>query len=275
MSEGGATPLVLFSWDGKEAPLRLLQRDQTPAFRIALFDYSGRSQPGSITVDGIDCRLLSQTTECKGEIYQALARELADQPCPEFVGLIDDDVLLRVSDINALLHIARGVGLDSFSPCLTHDSHFSYRWTLKRGEALLHRVDFVEVMMPFYRGELFLAGAPHYSGNTSSYGIDAYLMPTLQKLGGWEQTAIVNQICVSHLRPVSSNSRVFKNGRSAFDELRLMQAHCLELIRQQQPALLDSPWKHRVFDLGQQRTLWQRVIARLGRSTRRWLEMSA
>ena len=31
-------PLVLFSWDGSELPLRLLLQDATPAFETVLFE---------------------------------------------------------------------------------------------------------------------------------------------------------------------------------------------------------------------------------------------
>lgn len=275
MSELAAQPVLLFSWDGSEAPLRMLHLDAAPRFRIILFDYSGRCRQACLDVAGIPCDVLSQVTECKGDIYQALAAHLSAQATlPEYVGLIDDDVLLQVSDLNRLLHIARVMSLDSCSPALTHDSFYSHRWTLKRGNVLLHWVDWVEVMMPVYRGELFMAGAPHYVGNTSSFGIDNYLMPTLQKLHGWERTAIVNDILASHLRKISSTRRTFKNGRTAFEEKDLMKARCLQMLAEQRPELSSSAWKRRVFDLRQERTGWQRFAYRIGRPIRRWLELS-
>lgn len=268
-------PLVLVSWDGKSQPLQMLALDAAPLFDILLFDYSGRCADASLRVGAVDCRVLALATECKGDIYQALAAWLAPQgEPPEYVSLIDDDVLLSVSQLNQALHIARAYQLDSFSPCLSHDSHYSHRWTLKRGNQLLHWVDWVEVMMPFYRGALFMAGAPHYQGNSSSYGIDCYLMPTLQQLSGSQRTAILNTVMAAHVRPISSGNKVFKNGRTAPQERERMKAHCTELLRQADAGLLRSDWYRRVFLLRQERTAWQRFKYRIGRPIRRWLEMS-
>ena len=101
---------------------------------------------------------------------------------PRFVGLIDDDVVLSVADLNRLLHLAGCHDLHAFSASLSHDSEYTHPWSLTQPHRVLREVDWVEVMMPFYRGELFLAGAPHYDGNVSSWGIDRYLIPTLQQL---------------------------------------------------------------------------------------------
>ena len=34
-----ARPVVLFSWDGRSPPLRMLHLDATPEFDLMLFDY--------------------------------------------------------------------------------------------------------------------------------------------------------------------------------------------------------------------------------------------
>ena len=147
------------------------------------------------------------------------------------MALIDDDVLLEVSGINRALHIARCTGLDVYSPALRHDSVYSHRWTLHRSHRLSHPVHWVEVMMPFYRGALFMAGASHYAGNVSSWGIDKYLVPTLQQLMAMPNTAIVDAVQASHLRPISSGMKVYRNGLTAAEEAAKMRAHCLALGR--------------------------------------------
>ncbi|MBT9459717.1 MAG: hypothetical protein IV097_24090 [Burkholderiaceae bacterium] len=268
-------PLVLVSWDGKSPPLQCLHIDATPQFSLVLFDFSGTVAQAELTVQGLRCRVLSGATECKGEIYQALAAHLAGaSPLPEYVSLIDDDIIIGVSDINRALHLARATGLDVFSPCLSHDSHYTHRWTLQQGQAMAHPVDWVEVMMPFYRGQIFMAGAPHYAGNVSSWGIDKYLIPTLQKLLGMERTAILNTVVASHVRPVTSGQKTYRNGRTAAMERDALKAICLALIEREKPELKQGDWYRRIFVQRHSRTAWQRLVYGLGRPIRRWLERS-
>nr|WP_316644326.1 hypothetical protein [uncultured Roseateles sp.] len=273
--ENSNQPLVLVSWDGKSQPLLCLHLDAKPQFSVVLFDFSGTCSQTELTVQDLRCQVLSGATECKGEIYQALAAHLAAAPTlPEYVSLIDDDIIIGVSDINRALHLARATGLDVFSPCLSHDSHYTHRWTLQQGQSMAYPVDWVEVMMPFYRGPLFMAGAPHYEGNVSSWGIDKYLVPTLQKLMGMERTAILNAVVASHVRPVTSGQKTYRNGRTAAMESAALKAACIALIEREQPELKHSDWYRRIFVQRHSRSAWQRLVYGLGRPIRRWLERS-
>ena len=270
-----APPRVLFSWDGSETPLRLLEVDAVPAFEIVLFDYSGRHAAGPATWGSLAGECMAGATECKGEIYSQLAAWLAARgELPEYVGLIDDDVLLSVSGINRALHIARCTGLDAFSPALRHDSVYSHRWTLHRSHRLFHAVPWVEVMMPFYRGALFAAGANHYAGNVSSWGIDKYLMPTLQKLMQLPATAIVDAVQASHLRPISSGRKVYHNGLTASQEAERMRAHCQELLRERAPALIGTTWFRQTFEQRHATGPAARLGTGVGRRLREWLDRS-
>ncbi|NML14168.1 hypothetical protein [Azohydromonas caseinilytica] len=253
----------------------MLHLDAVPEFELMLFDYSGRVTAAEQRVGKLRCRVLSGATECKGEIYSALARHLGERAePPEYVALIDDDVVLTVSGINYALHLARCIGIDCFSPALSHDSEYTHRWTLRLPNRLFHATDWVEVMMPFYRGALFLAGAPYYEGNVSSWGIDKYLMPTLQQLLGTERTVIVDAVMATHTRPITSGMKVYRNGLTAEQEKQHMKQLCLELIEQRRPELMQGEWFKRIFRQRHSRTLGQRVLLGIGRPIRRWLERS-
>lgn len=270
-----AQPLVLVSWDGRSPPLQCLHIDAAPQFGLVLFDFSGSCGQTELTVQGLRCRVLSGATECKGEIYQALAAHLsATGTLPEYVSLIDDDIIIGISDINRALHLARATGLDVFSPCLSHDSHYTHRWTLQQGHAMAQAVDWVEVMMPFYRGQLFMAGAPHYEGNVSSWGIDKYLVPTLQQLLGMQRTAILHAVVASHVRPVTSGKKTYRNGLTAAMERDALKARCIALIEREKPELKGGDWYRRIFVQRHSRSAWQRFVYGLGRPIRRWLERS-
>ena len=267
--------LVLVSWDGSAEPWGMLHLDAPPQFDWVLFDFSGRHPPGIHALRDQRVQVLSQQTECKGEIFQALAHYLGQHDLtPEYVALIDDDVLISVSAINQALHVARCTELDVFSPTLSHDSSYSHRWMLTQSNNLLRPVDWVEVMMPFYRGVLFRAGEPHYARNVSSWGIDRYLMPTLQQLLGMTRTALLDGVVASHRRPVTSGQKVYRNGRTAREEGDLLKQRCEALVAERMPGLLRSDWYRNIFQRRHVRTRWQRVKSGLGRPLRRWLESS-
>lgn len=268
-------PLVLVSWDGISEPFAMIELDAVPAFDWVLFDFSGRQTPGAGQWRGQSAQVLAKATECKGEIYQALAGYLAEQDLtPEYVALIDDDIILSISDLNRALHLGRCIGLDVFSPVLSHDSVYTHRWTLQQPSRLHRAVDWVEVMMPFYRGALFRAGQPHYAGNVSSWGIDKYLMPTLQQLLGMPQTGLLDAVMASHRRPVTSGQKTYRNGRTAGEESALLKAMCQALIAEHKPDLLGSDWYHRIFVQRHARSRWQQLKYGLGRPLRRWLSES-
>lgn len=267
-------PLVLVSWHGAQAPLPCLHLDAEAQFDWLLFDYTGQQQSGVREVAGLRVQVLSEATECKGDIFNTLCRWLHEERrCPEYVGLIDDDVWIGVSDINRALHLARCEGLDLFSPTLMHDSCYTHRWMLAQPDRLFRSVDWVEVMMPFYRGDLFLAGREHLVGNVSSWGMDKYLWPTLQQLRGQTRTALIDAVRASHRRPITSGLKTYRTGRTAFDELKAMRELCLTLIGDR-PDLRRSAWFQRIFVQRHVRSRWQQVLARLGRPIRRWLDQS-
>jgi hypothetical protein len=267
------TTLVLLSWNGEQEPFACLHLDALPKFEWILFDYTGTQASGCREVAGQRVTVLSKPTECKGDIFLAFCRWLEiERRNPEYVGLIDDDVWISCSDINRLLFFARCEGLDVFSPTLHHDSHYTHRWMLSQPHRLFRSVDWIEVMMPFYRGDLFRAALPYLEGNVSSWGLDKYLWPTLQQLRGQVRTALIDAVVASHRRPITSGLKTFRTGRTAFEELAEMRSLSLDLLRLERPELLQTSWYRRIFEQRHVRNRWQQVAAALGRPIRRWLD---
>jgi hypothetical protein len=275
MSTALDKPLVLISWNGRDTPLRCLLADSTPQFDLLVFDYSGTVDCSQTLDHPLPTTLLSERTQCKGDIFQALARHLQTTgQRPRFVSLIDDDVILSVGDLNRLLHLGDNHGLHVFAPALSHDSHYTHRWSLRQANRVLREVDWVEVMAPVYHGELFLAAAPYFDGNVSSWGIDKYLFPTLQQLRGQTRTVMVDAVMISHVRPITSGETVYRNGLTAGAERDRMKALCQQLIASQRPALVSSDWFRRIFHQRHVRTRWQQISYRIGRPLRTWLDRS-
>lgn len=268
--------LVLVGWDGLAEPWSKIQLDATPDFDWILFDTSGRQAPGQRQLRGQPCRVLAQEVESKGEIYQALAEHLAaNSEVPDYVALIDADVLLSTSNINRLLHLATSEGLDICAPALSHDSICGQGWSLRQAGLMFREVDWVEATMPFYRGSLFMAGREQYRGNVSSAGIGCYLMPTLQQLTGLKRCVLVDAVMACLRRPLPSPQHIYRNGRTANEEAAALKANCIALIQSRQPELLKSDWFRRIFESRPAHSRWQQFKLGLGRSLRRWLQASS
>lgn len=233
--------LIVFTWDG--GSLDHISQDAEPEFDILLFDFTGKASPPP----GLDWPMLSQKTECKGDVLRIVARHLRQEGRdPEYVALFDHDIRTSIGDINRLLKIAEAERLDSFAPALTHCSYFSYVRFLRCGVAL-RPTKWVEVMMPFYRTELFLAGQPFYEDSVTAYGIDSFVIPMFQKVLGMNNVAIIDSITVTHTQPVSSGRRVMSHGLTPYEERRIARRRCLDWLRVNRPDLIGSRWFYETF----------------------------
>ncbi len=255
----GVKALVVYAWDGRETPLARVTADVMPAFDVLLFDYSGAS--GQREVAGWP--VLSCRTECKGEIFREVHRYLSAVPADYgYVGLIDDDIELAWSDLDQLLSIAREHGLDSFQPALTPDSFRAHHWLAAREGQGLRPLPWVEVMMPFYRTALFMAGGPFYARSISSYGLDQFVLPALQKLTGMDKVAIVDAVTVRHGRPITSDDKVFANGLTAHQERVIQWRMARALVARERPDLVGTRWYFRTFSpLGGHWRFWPLRLA--------------
>ena len=242
-SDSGSV-LVVYAWNGRDKPLGLVHTDEHPTFDVLVFDYSGTSRETSAA----GWPVLSCQTQCKGEIYREVHSHL--KALPEryaYVGLIDDDIELTWSGLNRLLAIAFKYRLDSFQAALTPDSHHSHPWLVSRAGQQIRELPWVEVMMPFYRIELFMAGGPYFARSISSYGLDQFVFPALQTLLGMERVAVVDDVAFTHARPITSDGKVFANGLTAHEERVVQWRLARAAIARERPELVGTRWYMRTF----------------------------
>ena len=191
--------------------------------RVVLFDWTGRGIPAAANAHGFD--VLSVATECKGHLIQEACQSLGLPPVDCYVGFVDDDVVMRFSDINSLLGIARIHRLAAAQPALTLTSSLcdEYSWLRQRASLLLHRVPIVEIMAPFVRSDLLACALPFLRGVRSGYGFDRFALPLCaDHLGCWRFPAV--DLCpMAHVRALSSINRCFANGLQSKDEELLVR----------------------------------------------------
>lgn len=257
-----ARDLVVITWDGRGAPHELVHFDQAPTFDLLTIAYMGNAECPKALAKHHYFR--SCTTEGKGQIFQVVSEFL--DACDEnyhYVGILDDDILIKVSDIHYLLHVARCFALDAFAPSLGEDAFHSHPHTLKREHRLLRPVRWIEVMMPFYNVELFKMASPFFSSSISSWGIDKYAIPLMQKIRGMQRTAVIDGVVASHVRPVRSAGTMYSNGFNAFQEMELVRKRCVAYIEANDPDLLHTEWFRETFDVPGRGARLSRTLKRL------------
>lgn len=243
--------LVVITWDGINIPLYSVDFDSPASFNILLFNYSGNDKSPIDEAGGYYQHLLSVKTECKGQVILAVYNYLRDKTEDyEYIGFIDDDILIRASDINYMLKIAVIHQLDTFQPSISHDSYHSHRRYLHNPYLTLASVRWVEIMSPFFRKELFEAAADFYSQTISSYGIDCYVMPFYQKLLHMERSAVIHAVVIKHYRPVTPGEKKYSNQLTAYEEKALIRTAIINLIKTSYADKFDAAFMAEVYGVG-------------------------
>ncbi len=238
--------LVLISWDGLEPPAQYVQSDEPARFQLLLFDYSGKAKrPVDLPQGWPEPWIwLSRATACKGEILTVVSTWLVGQlPAHRYLGLIDDDVVISVSQINRALERGHQLGSVCFSPTLdpAHKAWVPHMVSQEAQHQPWRRVPWVELKMSFVRGDLFAATAPFYPLSISSYGIDYFVQPYFARVfdlpGDFH---VFDDIVVENNREDRSGGRLFANGLTAVQEGQRLGRLCLRHLLSQRRDLLSD-----------------------------------
>jgi hypothetical protein len=234
--------IVVIAWNGVDEPLAFIDFDASPCFSILLFNYSGNKQTPELINGKFFNKCIHQKTEFKGALLAALAAHLSEQEY-RFVGILDDDQEISISGLNLLLEEATTLNADLFQASVHHESYYSHACFLQKQNHSSEKVNWVEIMAPFLRKALFEAGLPFYQKNISSYGIDLYLFPYLQKKLGLNNTYLIHKVALKHNKPVTDGSKRFSNGLDARQEGELLREQLLNLIQEENIAFSDKELK--------------------------------
>jgi hypothetical protein len=223
--------LVVVTWNGgNETPYSHVHFDVNKNFDLLLFNNTGKS--GEIEQYNVPYEhYISEKTENKGEIFYHISKYLTNNNLQyNYVGVIDDDIIFKISDFNYMLHIADIHQLDVFQPSISKDSYFSHRKFVNRSGLMVSMIDWVEIMAPFYRQNLLLACEPYFSKTISGQGVDCFLMPVLQIIHNQTVTGIIHAIQVKHARPIRSHQRIYGNGLNNEQEIEIIRQASISLI---------------------------------------------
>ena len=234
--------IVVIAWNGVDEPLAFIDFDATPSFTILLFNYSDHKNIPELTNEKFFHGYIHQKTEFKGALLAVLAGYLSDLAY-RYVGVLDDDQEISISGLNLLLEEATSINADVFQASIHHESYYSHARFLQKQNHSSEKVDWVEIMAPFLKKELFEAGLSFYQKNISSYGIDLYLFPYLQKKLGMSNTYLIHKVALKHNKPVTDGSKRFSNGLDARQEGELLRKQLLNLIQEENIAFSEKELK--------------------------------
>ena len=254
--------IIIIAWNGIDEPLKHIAFDTIPAFRPILFNYSGNGvQPMLPEGKNIaDC--ISVNTEFKGVLLYEACKYVKALDY-NYIGLLDDDQAISVSSLNKLLDIATKNGFDVFQPAVSPDSYYSHAMFVQKKGHAPEPMYWVEIMAPFLRKEIFESGEDFYRSNISSYGVDRYLFPYLQKRLNLCHTALIHEVSIRHLKPVTDGNKKFSNGLDARQEGEVLRKRVLALIQSEGLNFSDEALES-IYEVGQVR--WQKWKYDLKRS---------
>jgi len=125
---------------------------------------------------------------CKGSKWQGLNDFILTQNAIiakyDYVWFPDDDLLCECQVINQFFKICSILDLTLAQPALTEYSYFSWSITLRKSGLAARLTDFVEIMAPCFKVELFDKFKATFSENSSGHGLEWL----------WKKIAIENHI---------------------------------------------------------------------------------
>jgi hypothetical protein len=246
--------IVVFAWNGLDEPLLHIAFDETPSFEIILFNYSGNHENPFLPQHKTINEYISTKTEFKGSLIHQVCKHLKNRQYT-YVGLLDDDQSISIGAINHLLSIAHQIQADVFHPSIKSGSFHSHAEFLQKPGNAPERVEWIEIMAPFLRKEIFEMGEAFYAENISSYGIDKYLFPYLQKKASKAKTCLIHDVGIEHLKPVTDGNKIFSNGLDARQEGELLRNKILQRIKEENIPFTEEEMKS-IYEVGVMR--WQK-----------------
>jgi hypothetical protein len=223
-----STTILVITWDGIQVPYKYVHFDVLPEFEIILFNYSGITS--SINEDKSKY-IITEKTENKGQVLSSVNHFLKSRNLEyNYVGIIDDDIIFKISDFNFMLHVAKSHDLDVFQPSISRDSFYSHRKFINRSNCIITNTTWVEIMAPFYKKELLEACGEYFNLSISSQGLDCFMMPVLQRIHNMNNTAIIHTAVIKHTRPIRTHLRTYSNGLTGLQEIELIRQKALEIV---------------------------------------------
>jgi hypothetical protein len=138
--------------------------------------------------------------------YAAILGEMPDLLSRyERIALVDDDIRCSAVDLSRLFVTGERLRLDLWQPSLSWDSYFTYAALLHNPFFAARRVNFIEMMCPFFSRDALRRIAPTLGLGFES-GIDLVWPGILG--GAAARCAVIDSVQVVHTRPVGGQKHL-------------------------------------------------------------------
>jgi hypothetical protein len=114
----------------------------------------------------------------------------------------DDDIDSDTDRINRLFRCFNRYSLALAQPALTRNSYISHKITREKKLSFLRYTNFVEIMAPMMRVDVFMRLSEYFMLNASGWGLD-YLWAAIIENEELGRIAIADRCAVTHTRPVN------------------------------------------------------------------------
>jgi len=204
--------LVYISVKGGNAAAQLFNADAERYFDVAWNGWDGVPVPAEAEIKlAADYQKLYGAAVLLGPVLQQY----------DAVAFLDDDIETTATDLNRMFLLGLERELELWQPAITRDSEIYWRHLLQEPNSDVRKVDFVEVMTPFFSREGLRKCLRSFILTQSGYGLDLYVWPEILHR---ERMAVLDSIPVGHHRPITSSGRKMKNGLTPMEEMgRLKQ----------------------------------------------------
>lgn len=209
----------------------LIENNRPQEFDIILFNYASLD-PDVLLKNWEDKgfivkEVITKKTQCKGEIFKILADTELDY---EYIAVWDHDIKTSTKDIHTMFELGQSHDWHWYQPSLTHDSHWSYAWTLKRSfpeywiednDCVYTHAPFVEIMAPIFSRKLWNHLIKLFKNYEyiSGYGLDNHLIPeALIYFSDLVFPVVVKTASVTHTEEITSHRKRYQNFLRAADE---------------------------------------------------------
>jgi hypothetical protein len=151
----------------------------------------------------------------------------------DYIWIPDDDLVMEAGSISHFFWVCAEAGLGLAQPALTSDSFFTHPLTVCDSRYVLRYTNFVEIMAPCFRRDVFSRCLPTFDLNITGWGLD-FIWPTL--LDQNSLVGIVDAFAMRHPRPVGGPNYYHLDGCSPQRDMDII-LHQLG-IRRKRPKLL-------------------------------------
>lgn len=141
----------------------------------------------------------------------------------EYIWLPDDDIYADQGTISQMFALARGLGLDLFTPGLHESSYYTHYSMMVNRRFFARRVGFVEIIVPGFRVAALEELLPTLDLGITGWGWG--LDSVWPKLLGYRNIGVIDAVTVLHTRPVGRMRDAELNRRVHEESDRLLEMY--------------------------------------------------